>query len=281
MTGTAAADNIRTGDGNDTIIGGAGNDTINAGGGSDRLIGVAQNAVNPGLGEIDILQGGAGGDIYIIGNAATTFYDDGNTNTAGTTDYARIVGFNASEDLIQLTGPKTNYILGTSSIGGIAGTAIYIKKPIGEPNELIAIIEGVTGLNLDSNVFIEAQNEAGLLSFSQATFSTPESDNATITITREQGTVGAVSVTLALTNGTATAPSDYDNSTITVNFADGENSKTITIPIVNDTTYESNETVNLTLINPTNGASLGTQKTATLTIRHVRNMNWVQKNGRK
>ena len=218
------------------------------------------------MGEIDILQGGAGGDIYVIGNAATTFYDDGNTTTAGTTDYARIVGFNASEDIIQLTGPKSNYILGTSPINGITGTAIYINKPTGEPDELIAIIEGVTELNLNSNVFIEAQNESGLLSFSQATFSTPESNNATITITREQGTVGTVSVTLALTNGTATAPSDYDNSNIIVNFADGEISKTVTIPIVNDTIFEPNEIVNLTLINPTGGASLGTQRTATLTI---------------
>ncbi|WP_242056395.1 S-layer family protein [Nostoc sp. FACHB-152] len=266
ITGTAANDNIRTGDGNDTIVGGAGNDTIIAGGGSDRLIGVAQNAVNPGLGEIDTLQGGAGGDIYIIGNAATTFYDDGNATTSGTADYARIVGFNASEDLIQLTGPKTNYILGTSPINGITGTAIYINKPNSEPDELIAIIEGVTGLNLNSNVFIEAQNESGLFSFSQATFSTPESNNATITITREQGTIGAANVTLALTNGTATASGDYDNSSMTVNFADGETSKTITITIVNDNIYESNETVNLTLINPTNGAALGTQKTATLTI---------------
>nr|WP_277883323.1 Calx-beta domain-containing protein [Nostoc flagelliforme] len=266
ITGTAANDQIRTGDDNDTIISGTGNDTIDAGGGNDRLIGVAQNAVNPGLGEIDTLQGGAGGDIYIIGNAATTFYDDGNTTTAGTADYARIVGFNASEDIIQLTGPKTNYILGTSPINGVTGTAIYINKPNSEPDELIAIIEGVTGLNLNSNVFIEAQNESGLFSFSQATFSTPESNNATITITREQGTVNAASVTLALTNGTATAPGDYDNSSITVNFADGETSKTITIPIVNDNIYESNETVNLTLINPTNGAALGTQKTATLTI---------------
>ncbi|WP_256872037.1 Calx-beta domain-containing protein [Nostoc sp. TCL26-01] len=266
ITGTAANDNIRTGDGNDTIIGGAGNDTISAAGGSDRLIGVAQNALNPGLGEIDTLQGGASGDIYIIGNAATTFYDDGNTTTVGTTDYARIVGFNANEDIIQLTGPKTNYILGISPITGITGTAIYINKPTGEPDELIAIIEGVTGLNLNSSVFIEAQNESGLLSFSQPTFSTSESNNATITITREQGTVGAVSITLALTNGTATAPNDYDNSNIIVNFADGETSKIVTIPIVNDTIFEPNETVNLTLINPTNGASLGTQKTATLTI---------------
>ncbi|MFM6070530.1 MAG: hypothetical protein ACKPB9_02900, partial [Dolichospermum sp.] len=39
-----------------------------------------------------------------------------------------------------------------------------------------------------------------------------------------------------------------------------------TIPIVNDTQFEPNETVNLTLSNPTGGVTLGTQTTAVLTI---------------
>ncbi|WP_404783507.1 Calx-beta domain-containing protein [Altericista sp. CCNU0014] len=266
ITGTVANDTLTTGAGNDIIIGGAGNDTVNAQGGNDRLIGVNQKAITPGLGEIDTLNGGTGSDIYVIGNSVTTFYDDGNTTTAGVNDYVRIVGFNSSEDLIQLTGPKSNYILGTSPVAGVTGTAVFINKPDGEPDELIAIIEGVTGLNLASNVFIEAQNESGLFSFSQPTFSTLESSNATVTIARELGSLGAASVTLDLTDGTATAPNDYSNNSITVNFADGETSKVVTIPIINDTAYELNETVNLTLINPTGGAALGAQKAATLTI---------------
>ncbi|MFM8199557.1 MAG: Calx-beta domain-containing protein, partial [Dolichospermum sp.] len=68
------------------------------------------------------------------------------------------------------------------------------------------------------------------------------------------------------TNGSATAPSDYNNTPITVNFANAETSKTVTIPIVNDTQFEPNETVNLTLSNPTGGVTLGTQTTAVLTI---------------
>ncbi|MFM6271285.1 MAG: Calx-beta domain-containing protein, partial [Dolichospermum sp.] len=69
-----------------------------------------------------------------------------------------------------------------------------------------------------------------------------------------------------LTNGTATAGSDYNNTPITVNFANGETSKTVTIPIIDDSLLESNETINLSLSNPTNGLTIGTQNNATVNI---------------
>nr|NCR77171.1 hypothetical protein [Microcystis aeruginosa K13-06] len=87
-----------------------------------------------------------------------------------------------------------------------------------------------------------------------------------VTLTRTNGSDGEVSVRINLTNGTATAPSDYNNTAITVNFANGETSKTVTIPIVNDSQFETDETINLSLSNPQGGATLGTQTTAVLTI---------------
>ena len=110
--------------------------------------------------------------------------------------------------------------------------------------------------------------DSSVIAFSQANYSVKEDGTpiTEITLNRSINTQGQVSVTVTPSNGTATSPLDYNNAPITVTFADGETSKKIAIPIVKDTAYEGNETVNLTINNPTNGATLGTQKTATLTI---------------
>ena len=108
----------------------------------------------------------------------------------------------------------------------------------------------------------------GTLQFSAATYSVGENaGNAAVIVTRTGGSSGAVSVSFATSNGTATAPGDYTAVSQTVSFADGDTAnKTISIPIINDTTAEANETVNLTLSSPTGGATLGTPSTAVLTI---------------
>ncbi|CCI03111.1 CARDB domain-containing protein [Microcystis aeruginosa] len=108
----------------------------------------------------------------------------------------------------------------------------------------------------------------GKLSFSNAQFTVQEDGGAilAVTVIRTEGSDGNVGATINLTDGTAIAPGDYNNASVTVNFTQGETSKTIVIPIVNDAIYEPDETINLTLTNPTGGATLGSQTTATLTI---------------
>src|SRR5262249_10176354 len=103
---------------------------------------------------------------------------------------------------------------------------------------------------------------------SAATYSVAENGgNATITVTRTGGSAGAVGVTFATSNGTATAGSDYTAVNQTVSFANGDTAnKTVSIPILDDHIFEGNETVNIALTNPTGGATLGSPNTAVLTI---------------
>src|SRR5207237_1499163 len=68
-------------------------------------------------------------------------------------------------------------------------------------------------------------------------------------------------------NGTATAGADYVAVSRTVSFISGDTvGKVINIGILDDLLVEGSETINLTLTNPTGGATLGTPSTAVLTI---------------
>lgn len=108
---------------------------------------------------------------------------------------------------------------------------------------------------------------AGTLHFSAATFSASENaGTAIITVTRTGGTGASVSVSYATSNGTATQPPDYAQTSGTLTFDCHETSKTFAVTIADDTLDEADETVNLKLTNPTGGATLGAQSDAVLTI---------------
>src|SRR5262249_8141971 len=110
--------------------------------------------------------------------------------------------------------------------------------------------------------------QPGTLQFSPSNYSVNENQGtATVTMTRTCGNDGAVAVHYATSDGTATAASDYTATSGTLTFAPRETSTTLTVPIINDTLVEGNETINLAVSNPTGGATLGSQNTATVTIQ--------------
>lgn len=92
------------------------------------------------------------------------------------------------------------------------------------------------------------------------------SGSSAVTVVRTGLVSGTDSIDYATSNGTAAAGSDYTAASGTLTFAPGETTKTFTIPIIDDNLREPNETVNIILSNPTNGATLGSQSTAVLTI---------------
>jgi sugar lactone lactonase YvrE len=102
--------------------------------------------------------------------------------------------------------------------------------------------------------------------FSSPSYNTFEGNGpVTITVSRSGDVSSSTSVDYATSDGTATAGSDYTATSGTLAFAAGELSKTVAVPIINDNVYEGDETFNLTLTNPTNGALL-TSGTTVVTI---------------
>ncbi len=103
-------------------------------------------------------------------------------------------------------------------------------------------------------------------------------DNATSTVSESAGTLtmnvnltnfdaNAVDVNVALMGGTAINGIDFNFSPITLTFPGGANStQTFTVDILEDVDFEPTETIVLSLMNPTNGAVLGTVSSKTISI---------------
>ncbi|MFK0735237.1 MAG: beta strand repeat-containing protein, partial [Gloeotrichia echinulata HAB0833] len=261
---------VRSGGGNDTIIGGFGNDYLEGAAGNDILTGVNPTSTTPGRGEKDYLSGGIGADRFILGDATWVGYDDGNSTTNGSNDYAEIADFNATEgDVIQLQGTSSNYLLAISG----ADTRILIDKPGTEPDELIAIVKNQTGLSLTANYFVYNQLGTNItLALAPASVVEDGTTNLVYTFTRTGNIANALTVNYNV-GGTAIFNTDYTQSgaasftatTGTITFAAGSSTATLTIDPTADTTVESDETFALTLATGTD-YTIGTTTAVTGTI---------------
>lgn len=107
---------------------------------------------------------------------------------------------------------------------------------------------------------------APTVEFSANNYPTTEgSGTVLITVNRTGDLSATTTVNFATSPNTATAGADYTHIAGTLTFAPTETQKTFLVTILQDTSDEPSELINLTLSNPT-AASLGTQSTATITI---------------
>src|SRR5262249_29229060 len=88
--------------------------------------------------------------------------------------------------------------------------------------------------------------------------------SATITVTRQNGSDGTVTVRFATSDGTARAGTNYIATSGQLTFAQGQTAQNITIPVIN--TNSGPVTFNVTLSNVSGGAALGTPSVATVTV---------------
>jgi uncharacterized delta-60 repeat protein len=145
---------------------------------------------------------------------------------------------------------STGLLSGTPTSGGtftgITVTAINGVAPNATQTVSITILSG------------------GALQFSSSTYAVPEDAGpVVITVVRANGTVGTTSVKYQ-TSGTAT---DHTSTSGTLAFADGESTKTFSVPIIDDNFDEGDETFGVSLSAVTGTGSLGSPFTATVTIQ--------------
>ncbi len=129
------------------IFGTAGNDTLTGTAGRDTISGIPSTGTFLGRGTIDKLSGGAGNDIFVLGDSRGAFYDDGLSGNAGTADYAQVMDFTTG-DQIQLSSKVRGYYTSQITLGGFSGTGIYADSNANSrfdaTDELVTHIVGLT-----------------------------------------------------------------------------------------------------------------------------------------
>ena len=134
---------------NQVLWGTSQSDTITAGGGNDRVTGVVATGTSAqamGAYQVDVLTGGMGADVFVLGDKRGIFYDDRFMTSLGNTDYARIQDFQSGIDKIQL--PSARYISQASN----GNTSLYLDRTGNglldyngrKTDELIAVFSNAT-----------------------------------------------------------------------------------------------------------------------------------------
>ncbi|MFN2532655.1 MAG: S8 family serine peptidase, partial [Pyrinomonadaceae bacterium] len=217
----------------------------------------------------------AGGDVFMVSDANhAVFRWEGVTFGDGTPQNEFPVNFEIElrpNGLIIM-----RYGSGNTNIFPVVGISA------GEPD---AYVEPTHTSEFDSTSLTNAQTitftpngtAVGTIQFSGASFSIGEGGgDLLVTVNRSGDSTGAASVDYATsdgaaaqscstTNGLASSRCDYITTLGTINFAAGETTKTISVPIIDDIRAEGTESFTMTLTNA-GGATLGAQSVATLTI---------------
>ena len=159
---------------------------------------------------------------------------------------------------------KTNSALNGSGVG--TWSTVYTAGN-GGTHTITAVYGGNTTTNGSNSANFYEYVDVPALNFSPATYYQLEnSGSVTLTVTRTGGTTtGASSVTFTTSDGTAVAGTRYTATSTTVNFAGGETSKTVSVPLINTSSIEGMQNFTATLSAPV-GASLGGTITATVNV---------------
>jgi hypothetical protein len=144
--------------------------------------------------------------------------------------------------------------INTSDQSGTIGNPV--PKPTNSPQALTALLQNWKG-----------RFPPGTLQHANTSVSLPKtSGNASLTVTRTNGSTGPVSVNFTTVNGTAIAGTDYTASNGTLSWPDGDTSaRTIVVHLLNNPAANSSRDFSVDLSNAVNG-NLGAQSSATVTL---------------
>ncbi len=218
-------------------------------------------------------------DIGITLSAATLSVSEGGTNAVLTVNRSggltnTVTVLYATADISATAGSDYTNTSGTLTFtNGVTAQTItvpIIDDSAIETNETFAITlsspSGATLVSPSAAIVTIVENDSSL-SFATNAVAVNENGTLSLVVTRTGGTAGAVAVDYLTVDGTATAGTDFTNTSGTLTFTNGQASRTITVPLINDSSVEGNESFTLAITNATGGAIVGMHGSVAVTIR--------------
>lgn len=136
-----------------------------------------------------------------------------------------------------------------------------------ESDETFTVSLGNAGSATVTIVDNDSAAVSSSLEFAQAAVSVTESVGQVVLEVRRRGdTTGEATVTYGTVAGSALDGTDFVTTQGVLRFAAGETSQTIRVPIRDDRDSEPSETFSVVLTDPATGATLGTSRTAVVTV---------------
>ncbi|MCU0533101.1 MAG: DUF4347 domain-containing protein [Hydrococcus sp. Prado102] len=275
---------------------------INAPGGSWDTTDIGSYAINLQANQVsdinnNFMSARTLGSFQVLADAIapTANLNAANINTGNESTYNFTVTYNDNVAIrtntldgsdVRVTGPNSYSQLATlasvdSTSNGSPRTATYqILAPGGTwnatdngtytvqllENQVRDVNDNVAAASVLGSFGVDVAFSSGTLALSTAPVIVNESSSiATITVVRTNGSDGAASVGYTTVDNSAVAGEDYQSTSGTINFDEGETSKTVTVNILNDAVEEGLEAFNLSLNNGV-GATLGTKRTVLVTV---------------
>lgn len=172
--------------------------------------------------------------------------------------------------------PRTITIaLKTNSIVGAANKQFTVT--LSNPTLNNTNTPSILGATASATMNIVDDNSNGTFQFSRAAYQVNENGGyATITVTRTGSGLGAATVNFATTNATAFAGTNYVGTNGTLNFAQGQLSRSFTVNILNDGKTNlppSGFYFTVNLFSPSVGAAVGSPITSPVQIVDVQSYN--------
>jgi VCBS repeat-containing protein len=236
---------------------------------------------------VKAITGTSGGNFEALtttSTVSTTVTEDADATTLSISGSASVTEGAAGSYTLTLTSAATTAVTVNLSYNGTAAngtdytgiTTVTIPAGSSSANFNIATLDDLLAEALENLTVTIASATGGgfenlVISGTNNTVTTAITDNdptpslaindvtvneaagtATFTVTLSAASGQTVAVGYNTSNGTATAGTDYTSATGTLTFAPGQTTRTITVPITNDTMRETIESFFVNLINPTN-----------------------------